>query len=265
MLVIRAPSIGRAHELIVEKIFDQGNPMVTEDFERCLELKEQSNIFLANPFAEPMISKKSDAKKGYMSFYTEQLLEGTSNEFEYTYHDRLFHFPVQGYENGFDQIDWMVKKLIEDPSSRRVQATTWIPGVDNFSRDPPCLQRIQCFLREDDYGVERLNMLANFRSNDMIEGANNNMYALVHLQKKKIADPLSVEIGWYSHTSDSSHGYIKKHLNSLIRMITTYENSQGELVEDPRRVIYFKKRMDEIDPIFRKIEYEMGKKGLHKK
>jgi thymidylate synthase len=194
MYLIRAPSLGKAHELLLGKILKNGEYVVTEDGEETIELGEPLNVHVADPFAPYMISPFNKFGKKAMQQYVDDLLSGTDNEFVYTYHERLF-------EGEMNQIEHIIHKLREEPESRRAQAITWRPLVDTQSKTPPCLQRIQCFVRNG-----KLNFYCEFRSNDMLSAWGANVYALAHLQKM-IADSLNVDIGWYSHTSTSAHVY----------------------------------------------------------
>jgi len=47
-----------------------------------------------------------------------------------------------GLTGGFDQISWLHDAIRKDGISRRHQIITWMPGIDCFDSNPPCLQRI---------------------------------------------------------------------------------------------------------------------------
>lgn len=207
MYMIKSPTLGRAHELVIERILKYGRyELDTEENERTVELPEPSNIHVENPFSGYMVSKYSNIQEKFMNEYVTSLLEGTEADFVYTYHDRLFH-----YDNVIDQIDLIIKKLRNNPTSRRAQAITWYPEVDAIAKEPPCLQRVQYLVRDG-----RLNQYLEFRSNDMLMAAGANMYALAHLQKY-VADELGLEVGWYEHTSVSAHiYYIRDHPDLMV-------------------------------------------------
>ncbi|MBP2133689.1 thymidylate synthase [Methanomicrobium sp. W14] len=222
MFNVRAFSIGKAHEEVIKTILKHGIYIVTEDNEKTIELPEPLNIHVGSPFADYMISPYNMFKQGAMEKYVQDLLYGTDNDFVYTYHNRLFDYPVAGKngeilgdgdKKGINQIDYIVEKLTEEPSSRRAEAITWFTTKDEPSNNPPCLQRIQCFIRD-----KKLNMHVEFRSNDMLSALGANMYALVHLQKM-IADRLNAKTGWYSHTSVSAHMYHERDHEELVKYI----------------------------------------------
>ncbi|EHQ35052.1 thymidylate synthase [Methanoplanus limicola] len=221
MFNIRAFSIGKGHEEAIKTILKHGCCLLTEDGEKTIELPEPLNIHVRDPFEEYMISPYNMFGEGAMKQYVHDLLHGTESEFAYTYHDRLFDHPVKDGENylgdgdkkGIDQIEYIVQKLKEEPNSRRALGITWFPPKDTKSGNPPCLQRIQCLLRDNN-----LNMHVEFRSNDMLSALGANMYALVNLQKM-IAERLDAGTGWYSHTSVSAHIYHERDYEELSRYI----------------------------------------------
>lgn len=222
MFNVRAFSLGKAHEEVIKTILKYGIYIVTEDNEKTIELPEPLNIHVKEPFADYMVSPYNMFRESAMEKYVHDLLYGTDNDFVYTYHNRLFDYPVtkgedeilgDGDKKGIDQIEYIVKKLTNEPNSRRAEAITWFPFKDASSQNPPCLQRIQCFVRD-----EKLNMHVEFRSNDMLSALGANMYALVHLQKM-IAEKLGTGVGWYSHTSVSAHMYHERDHEELVKYI----------------------------------------------
>ncbi len=237
MFNVRAFSIGKAHEEVLKTILKYGVYIVTEDNEKTIELPEPLNIHVKEPFADYMVSPLNMFREGAMQKYVHDLLYGNDNDFVYTYHDRLFDYPVtvgsgdgagcggfdaaerklvsigDGDGKGIDQIEYIIDKLKSDPNSRRAQGITWTPYKDTVSDNPPCLQRIQCFVRDG-----ALNMYVEFRSNDMLSALGANMYALVHLQKM-IADGVGASVGWYSHTSVSAHMYHERDHEELVKYI----------------------------------------------
>jgi thymidylate synthase len=108
-----------------------------------------------------------------------------------------------------DQIAYIVDKIKSSPATRRAIAITWNPVIDEKLDDCPCLQLIQCVLREG-----KLHMRVIFRSNDMLTAAGANMYALVQLQKT-IADALLVPCGTYTHISLVPHIYYIRDIDDI--------------------------------------------------
>ena len=225
MYSVRSYCIGKAHEEVIKSILKRGIYLVTEDGEKTLEMDEPLNIHVKNPFTDYMVSPHNMFGRNAMQQYVHDLLYGTDSEFVYTYHDRLFDYPMtvgdsdnlsykgDGDGQGINQIKFIIEKLKKEPNSRRGVGITWFPRKDASSDNPPCLQRIQCFIRD-----EKLNMHVEFRSNDMLSALGANMYALVHLQKM-IADALGVTCGWYSHTSVSAHIYYDRDHEELMKYV----------------------------------------------
>jgi thymidylate synthase len=226
MYNVRAYCIGKAHEEVIKTILKHGKFLLTEDGEKTLELDEPLNIHIKDPFTEYMISPHNMFGTHAMQKYVSDLIAGSESDFVYTYHDRLFDYPLaavgddgkrillgDGDGRGLDQIASLTGKLEENPASRRALAITWCPEKDTRSENPPCLQRMQCFVRDG-----RLNMHVEFRSNDMLSALGANIYALAHLQKH-IADALGARTGWYSHTSVSAHLYYMRDHEELMRYI----------------------------------------------
>jgi thymidylate synthase len=212
MRVIRAPGIGRAHELVVKMILEKGWVLQTEDAETTVEFEEIA-MQVDTPLALPMVSLHSRFQQRFVEQYAHDLLNGSHAAFEYDYHGRLFDWgerlAVDGQPVHVDQIEYIVEKLISSPVSRRAIAITWNPVIDEHLDDCPCLQLIQCVLREG-----KLDMRVVFRSNDMLTAAGANMYALVQLQSS-IADKLSVPCGTYTHISLVPHIYYIRDLHDI--------------------------------------------------
>lgn len=207
MRILRAPCLGTAHELAVKMVLEKGRALDTEDKEATIEFDEIA-IRVENPFTEPMVSPHSRFSRKFMEKYAEDLLKGTPSDFEYDYHDRLFNWgdrlQAEGKNLHIDQIDYIVKKLETSPVSRRALAITWNPNTDERLDDCPCLQLVQCLVRDG-----RLHMKVVFRSNDMLTAAGANMFALAHLQQA-IAGRLRIPLGAYTHISLVPHIYYKR-------------------------------------------------------
>jgi len=212
MRIIRAPGIGRAHELVVKMILEKGWVLQTEDAETTVEFEEIA-MQVDTPLAEPMVSPHSRFQQKFVEQYARDLLNGSHASFEYDYHGRLFDWgerlTVDGQPVHINQIDYIVDKLKTSPVSRRAIAITWNPVIDERLDDCPCLQIVQCVLREG-----KLAMRVVFRSNDMLTAAGANMYALVQLQRS-IADKLGVPCGTYTHISLVPHIYYLRDLHDI--------------------------------------------------
>ena len=217
MRMFRGPNVAAAHEWAVRTVLEKGYAVTTENGEATIEC-EPIAMELRDPLAEPMASPASRFQRRFLEQYATALLEGTEAIFEYDYHSRLF-----GWGEGLardntrdgappiDQIKYIVRKLKEAPVSRRAIAITWNPITDHEMRDCPCLQLVQCELRDG-----RLALQVVFRSNDMLSAAGANMFALVHLQQE-IAGRLGAEVGTYTHISLVPHLYHRRDAADLAR------------------------------------------------
>ncbi|MCK9580123.1 MAG: thymidylate synthase [Methanoregula sp.] len=212
MRVIRAPSIGRAHEQVIQMILEKGWILNTEDDEATVEFEEIA-IQVDTPLAEPSVSSFSRFQQRFVEQYAKDLLNGSHASFEYDYHGRLFDWgeklTVDGQQVHINQIAYIVEKIRSSSNTRRAIAITWNPVIDEKLDDCPCLQLVQCILREG-----KLQMKVVFRSNDMLTAAGANMYALVQLQKS-IADQLGVSCGTYTHISLVPHIYYIRDIHDI--------------------------------------------------
>jgi len=212
MRIIRAPSIGYAHELVIKMILEKGWVLQTEDAEATIEFEEIA-VQVDTPLSEPLVSPYSRFQQKFVEQYAKDLLQGSHASFEYDYHGRLFDWGerliTEGKPVHIDQIAYIIEKLRTSPRTRRAIAITWNPVIDENLDDCPCLQLVQCTIRDG-----KLAMRVVFRSNDMLTAAGANMYALVQLQKS-IADQLGVECGTYTHISLVPHVYYIRDMHDI--------------------------------------------------
>ena len=212
MRIIRAPSIGHAHELVIKMILEKGWPLQTEDAEATIEFEEIA-IQVDTPLSEPMVSPHSRFQQKFVEQYAKDLLYGSHAVFEYDYHGRLFDWGERLVTGGLpvhiNQIAYIAEKLRASPNTRRAIAITWNPVIDEKLNDCPCLQLVQCTVRDS-----KLHMRVVFRSNDMLTAAGANMYALVQLQKS-IADHLGLPCGTYTHISLVPHIYYRRDMHDI--------------------------------------------------
>ncbi len=218
---IEADTIGEAHELIMGnflrkwKLEDAGE-IITEDKERTIEIPGM-RVRVFRPWENPKTSRALDFGPKALGIYVKELTgitpkTGTVKDFEYTYGNRLWDYPTinsdpyppmwngDGNGEGIDQITKsIINRLVKNSTSRRAIAVTWVAEKDIDSNEPPCLQFVQCLLRD-----KKLNLHAVFRSHDMAGGWGPNVYALEALQRK-ICNEIEREIGGI----EISQGYIE--------------------------------------------------------
>lgn len=227
MVVILSDTIGQAHESIMRhliglwKLEDEAE-IVTEDNERTIE-HPGMKVRVLKPWQEPKTSPALDFGPKALEVYINELTgitprTGTNKDFEYTYGNRLWDYPYydipndefygDGHGGGIDQItESIIKRLAENQTSRRAIAVTWVAEKDIISREPPCLQFVQCLIRDG-----KLNLHAVFRSHDMAGGWGPNVYALEALQRKickeiSITRGFRLDQGYIETYSVSAHIY----------------------------------------------------------
>jgi len=184
---IRAKTIAEAHGKVCREIFENGNEITTEDGELTFEYPEPVMIHITHPNHKEQISSFNNLKGQAINEYANQLLTLSDSDFAYTYGNRMLDYPRLDYEfgktdgngdgNGFNQIEWIIRLLIRNPQTRRAVAMIRYPDIDCYSKNPPCLTTVQFFIRNG-----AINLVAYFRSNDMLSAWGNNAYALHALQ-----------------------------------------------------------------------------------
>jgi thymidylate synthase len=102
-----------------------------------------------------------------LKMYADHILDKDDHGFVYTYGSRI------GRNN---QIEHIIRKLEEDPSTKQAMAITWDIIADNESNNPPCLQLVDFKIYNN-----KLHLTAYFRSNDMFAAWVANAYLLAEL------------------------------------------------------------------------------------
>jgi len=213
MHLIKTYCPARAYELAVTHVLTKGYWQETEDGKPTIETGPLT-VVLDHPTADPRISPVSPFKPALHIVYADNLLNGEhENAFAYTYWRRLHQWGDDLYHDDTlvvnDQIAYIIQKLRADPRSRRAVAVTWNPVVDQTVDDVPCLQLVQCAVRDD-----RLAMRVAFRSNDIHLALSANMYGLIAKQQQ-IADAIGVPVGPYTHVALIPHIYYERDADTL--------------------------------------------------
>jgi len=185
-------------------------------------------MVVCKPFSEPRIhlggicGGLDDLRK-----YVKEVVEGSEDHFvyegkrPYEYHERLCNYSITDSRK-VDQIQHIIMALSRRMEvqldgnqvmvfgfSRRAQAITWKPWIDQFTEHPPCLQRVWCRIINDELIMETC-----WRSRDAYKAAFWNMFALTEMQKRiaeGVSDRFGVEVkpGAYVDFSNSFHIYEK--------------------------------------------------------
>jgi len=192
-------------------------------------------IEVQEPFAEPRFHKNFPASFESLEHYRLEVTHGVHDhwierfgtKWNYTYHERLRNYDsgdgkkIDQLENMMAIIENKVKEARKkgedlDITNRRFQIITWIPNVDPFIIDPPCLQRLHFRLAPEDETEKsyKLNLNTSWRSRDGYKGWLMNVEGMTQLQRI-VAEELSertdlnIKVGRYTDISDSLHIYGK--------------------------------------------------------
>lgn len=129
--------------------------------------------------------------------------------FVYTYPERLYNMNSVDRENNqghYNQIDVIVNRLKNYSGSNRAVATLYQVGLDKDEQHIPCLNWIQCTIRDN-----KLILHVIFRSNDLWNAFPSNMLFLNYLGLKIVNELKevypSLEFYGIAYTSSSLHIY----------------------------------------------------------
>lgn len=141
---------------------------------------------------------KSDALYEYVKSFESSDDQG----FVYSYPNRILaHF-------GVDQFDVMKKRILNALGSNRAVAVTYDPALDCNREDIPCLQVLQCIVRDGE-----LTIHCFFRSNDIFGAFYSNMFFIAYIglkMKEEINNELmgqQINFGGVHYHSSSGHIY----------------------------------------------------------
>lgn len=130
--------------------------------------------------------------------------EGTVNS---NYGNRLFGFcdlPAFDKKNQWQET---IDILTKDKDSRQAIMNIHVPSDRHEgNKDVPCTLSLQWFIRED-----KLHLVCNMRSNDVIRGFTNDVFQFTMLQEAMLVNLREVypelELGHYFHNAGSMHLY----------------------------------------------------------
>lgn len=148
---------------------------------------------------------KSDALYEYVKSFENSDDQG----FVYTYPNRILaHFNI-------NQFNTMKERLLNNRGSNRSVAVTYDPILDSTRQDIPCLQFLQCVIRDNSLTIHCL-----FRSNDVYGAFYSNMYFITYIGVKMVEE-LNKELvgervgfGGVHYYSTSGHIYSNDFTNA---------------------------------------------------
>ena len=184
-------------------------------------------VQVLKPLEENRISKLFYGGAYDLQRYLMEMIDGDMDcmigkveSYPYTYHQRFAPYLKTA----------IIDELYREPVSRRAIISTRDNNIESGSKDPACLQSIQCFIRPDENGKSQLDMEVVFRSNDLPQAFFMNAFALIRLQEI-IADTFNLPVGTYSHRSNSMHCY-EKNFKALEKMASRINSNSYEDLDD---------------------------------
>jgi thymidylate synthase len=244
VLNVKGKTLPEAYENSLIELYRSGERIKTQydNPDDLPSVDATVNITIEEPEADPMIYKIfpggiEDLREyvmelqGAKDHWVKNMNDPEDKRWEYTYHQRLVAWGTWKESNKIvsitrpvNQFQAMIKKLIDAPYTRRAQAVTWMPSLDNIVYDPPCLQSIWCRLTDELDGTLALNANIRFRSNDAWGAAFMNMFGLTMLIRLEIANPVEeslgkpVKLGRINWQADSYHVY-GKDIKALVQRV----------------------------------------------
>ncbi len=236
-LQVKGVSLPDTWEKSIVELWEKGCNIPTQYDKKGDPLSRDATLAMVvlDPFSEPRIHRDLPTGLEELEIYRQEVVLGIHDHWvgekgwSYSYHDRLFKYP--GSKEFINQVDNIVRLLTEDSCSRRTIASTWVPEIDCFHHEPPCLQNIWCRISEEN-GELLLNMNTQWRSRDAYKAAFMNMFALTDLQRV-IAELISgkigrkVKIGRYVDISNSYHIY-GSYFKEIDRILNGIKNRSFE-------------------------------------
>jgi len=299
VIVARGKTLPEAFENSLIELYNNGERMKTQydNKDDPPSIDATANITIEEPESDPMIYKLFPGGIGDLREYVMELQgvkdhwvknmnDPEDTRWEYTYHQRLTDWgtwyengslsegPIEGrYKAGLnlkektDQIEKMVENLVIAPHTRRAQAITWMPFMDNNVSDPPCLQSIWCRMTTDvTPSMLWLNTNIRFRSNDAWGAAFMNMFGLTHFIRVAIANPIEenlrvpVKLGRINWQADSYHIYgknIEEFKNRFINKYNPYTLSERVYcMEDPEIKAIWNEALEDVKNKIKKYDEE---------
>lgn len=202
--------LGQAHEAMFDAILETHREITIQTHatkkEFTLEYRTTPGqddfltVEVLYPQNQPQISPGASYGELLADAYRKQFLTlsppNDGKEATYTYYNRIADHPYMkvvydaiageytpewvgdGDGRGYNQIQELIKKLAGDNNSRRGIMVTWNPMLDATSMEPPCMDMIQCVMRD-----RFLFMRIIFRSQDWLSAGGENLIGCSALQQ----------------------------------------------------------------------------------
>lgn len=171
------------------------------------------SIFISNPMDNIIVNKSRKWNLEYAKYEWDWYLSGNPSGMEIAKRAKIWYSCMDcqgnvnsnyGYQwNRGNQLDYVVKELLENPESRRASISIY-DAKDrwNFGNDTPCTYAINFSVNKQN----QLDMSVMMRSNDIWYGFCNDQYCFSKLQEL-VSYRLCKEIGSYHHFANDIHIY----------------------------------------------------------
>ncbi len=257
VLIVEGKTLAEAYEKALISLYKNGIKYKTQydKPDDPLSLDATMNITILEPLTDPMIHKAfpggiEDLKEyvmeveGAKNHWVKNINDPEDTRWEYTYHGRLSSYGtwrelkdkqsiIAGSFN-INQIENVIKKLVEQPYTRQAQMITWMPNLDIDCYDPPCLQSVWYRIVEDEDGTRWLNCNIRFRSNDAWGASFMNLFGFTQFNKEIIALEIEkqtgnkIQLGRLNWHADSYHIYGKDLEEADQRFFSRLEKTKFE-------------------------------------
>lgn len=208
-MTIKAKTLPEAWVSLLGEIYRKGR-MAPTQYENNAKYLIGAHTVITE-YVEQWHKRDPICSKNYLNVYKKELLaQPTDLGFSYIYGNRLHKYPItplnsQPACNYIDQIALIVKAVQQGAKdSRRLQAITWIPYIDMFSKEPPCLQRIWVF---PESSTNKMHVNINYRSHDIYGALEANIIAIMAMVEEEILEPTGYRLGEIHLWDDNAHYY----------------------------------------------------------
>jgi thymidylate synthase len=200
---IRGSTISDAWHRGLNLIWRQGQEITDERGTKIRELLSLQ-VVVENPFSD-MIPHEYSWNEERLEEYALQLLSAENPGFEYTYGNRLRSWGLPDNSPSdlppIDQIEQVIRRLKDAPTTRRATAVTWVPPIDEVRDEVPCMIVDDFKLRDG-----RLNLSVFFRSHDFAGAYPANLFGLARVLEY-VSSEVGALPGSISTLSSSAHVY----------------------------------------------------------
>lgn len=210
-------SVDEVQLYILDKLFSEGDSIITREL-KTLELCN-INFCLTNPRNRNTYNSKRNWKKAlaigefawhvsgsksvdFITYYARNWKDFSSDGKEIN--QSCYGHKIFNKESSIDsQWERIIKLLKEDEFSRRAVLNLYDSdeGIDGSVKDVSCVCNVQFLIRK-----EKLDVIVNMRSNDIIWGLPYDIYLFTMFQEL-LSLEIGVELGRYYHNVGSMHIY----------------------------------------------------------